>query len=157
MKVHIVGVGKTKGDLGRLAAEYQRRAGRYWKLEVDEVRSGSPSATPDVVRRDEAERLLAKCGKASTVWLLTREGPAISSTDLAQKLAERALRSEQEIVILIGGAFGFDPGLQSRADAKISLSSLTLPHEMARVILLEQLYRAGTILRGEPYHKGPNS
>ncbi len=157
MRIRVVAVGKIRDGFAALATEFEARAGRYWKLTVEEVRAGGATATPDAVRRDEAARLLAKCGRSTAIWLITRDGQAITSQDLASRLAERALHSESEIALLIGGAFGFDGSVGDRATSRLSLSSLTFPHELARVLVLEQLYRAGTILRGEPYHKGPKS
>ena len=115
MRVHVIAVGKVKGPLADLATEYERRARHYWSLTVDEVRAGSPSGTSDDVQRDEAERLLGFCDKASLIWLLTREGKALTSAALSQRLADRALHSESEIAVLIGGAFGFSPKLRDRA------------------------------------------
>ncbi len=108
------------------------------------------------VRKAEEDRLLAQLsrGPGETV-ALTRQGKAVGSRKLAGLLGEWALRSVDEVVFVIGGAFGLGPGILQRSTHQLSLSSLTLPHEVARLVLAEQLYRAGTILRNEPYHKGP--
>lgn len=87
------------------------------------------------------------------VVALTREGVAWSSTRLARHLESLAVSARPGVAFLIGGALGIDDGVIARANLRLSLSSLTLPHDLARLVLLEQLYRAGTILRGEPYHK----
>lgn len=157
MKLTVVAVGKMRGPLSEVEAEYRRRAGHYWRLELHEVRAGSSNKSPDSVMEEEGKRLLSGCAPGAHVWLLTRDGKAITSAALARRLEEHGIRAEREVAILIGGAFGFAPEVRARADATLSLSAMTLPHEMARVVLLEQLYRAGTILRGEPYHKGPGS
>ena len=86
---------------------------------------------------------------------LTREGKALGSRDLARYLEERALHSVDAVTFVIGGAFGLGGGVLKRSDLLLSLSAMTLPHDMARLLLVEQLYRAGTISRNEPYHKGP--
>lgn len=157
MKVKLVAVGKLRGGLTDVAAEYLKRAGRYWRLELHEVRAGSANKAPDSVMEEEGKRLLGLCGPGAHVWLLTRDGKDLTSAALARRLEEHAIRSEREVTFLIGGAFGFAAAVRDRADSTLSLSAMTLPHELARVVLLEQLYRAGTILRGEPYHKGPSS
>ncbi len=79
----------------------------------------------------------------------------MGSRELADFMAERALRSVQDVTFVIGGAFGLGEGILERSTLRLSLSPMTLPHEIARLLLVEQLYRAGTILRNEPYHKGP--
>ena len=88
---------------------------------------------------------------------LTRTGRGMSSADLASYLDDQALHSTPEVCFVIGGAFGLGPGILNRAQKRWSLSKATLPHELARLVLAEQLYRAGTILKNEPYHKGPSS
>ena len=108
------------------------------------------------VRAEEEGRLLAHIAKTpGEVVSLTRDGKSISSRKLADFLAERALRSVSSVTFVIGGAFGLGKGILDRSTSRLSLSSMTLPHELARLFLSEQLYRAGTILRNEPYHKGP--
>ncbi len=102
----------------------------------------------------EAERMLPRLPVGASVFALTREGKGMGSRALARALEEQAVRSSPGVAFLIGGAHGLSPSVLSRADRNLSLSDMTLPHEMARLVLAEQLYRAGTILRGEPYHKG---
>ena len=106
------------------------------------------------MREAEGERILARIPDQLEVVVLTRDGKAMSSEDLAADLAEQALRSSPGIAFVIGGAFGVSEAVLRRARRRLSLSAMTLPHEMARLVLAEQLYRAGTINRGEPYHKG---
>ncbi|MDX1495698.1 MAG: 23S rRNA (pseudouridine(1915)-N(3))-methyltransferase RlmH, partial [Longimicrobiales bacterium] len=136
--------------------EYERRAERYWKLEVVEVGQGAGGreAKPSEVKAAEAERILAKIPSTLEVVALTRTGSGMSSRKLAQYLQRHAVRSSPGVSFVIGGAFGLGAEVLERARMSLSLSSMTLPHEMARLVLAEQLYRAGTILRGEPYHKG---
>lgn len=154
MKVRVLAVGGMKGPPAALADEYARRARRYWSLEVEEVASGARGKDPRGVLLAEGERLLARVGSRDRVVALTREGDPLSSEDLATLLEESALRSLPGVVFVIGGAFGLDASVLERSDRRLSLGGVTLPHELARVVLLEQLYRAGTIKRGEPYHKG---
>jgi len=157
LRVLVVAVGRLKGPLAEAVADYERRAGRYWRLEVAEVAAGvkgSASAPPERVRHAESERILARVPEDLEVVALTRVGRPMSSRELSLYLEELGTRSAAGAAFLIGGAFGLDPSILKRAARKLTLSALTLPHEMARLVLAEQLYRAGTILRGEPYHKG---
>jgi len=156
VKVHVLVVGPSRGALAGAISEYEARAGRYWRLEVTEVASGARGQNPpdDHVRAEEGRRLLARIAPGAELWALTRSGKGISSRRLARDLEARAVHSVPEIVFVIGGAFGLDEAVLERAARQLSISPLTLPHEMARLVLAEQLYRAGTILRNEPYHKG---
>lgn len=156
MKVWIRAVGRPGALLAGAIAEYEGRAARYWSLEVDEVkaeRAGGGKTREEVMAR-EAERLRSGVAPGTELIALTREGRAWSSTDLGRHLEELALRSHPGPTFLIGGALGLDAGLAREATRRLSLSAFTLPHELARLVLAEQLYRAGTIVRGEPYHKG---
>jgi 23S rRNA (pseudouridine1915-N3)-methyltransferase len=103
-------------------------------------------------RAEEGERLLARRPPGSRLVALARQGTAWNSEDLARQV-ERWLREARPVALAIGGSHGLPPGLLASAE-RWSLGPLTLPHELARVVVLEQLYRACTILRGEPYHKG---
>ncbi len=156
MRVQVVAVGRVKGELAEAVAEYEARAARYWKLEVVEVAAatGGRNVPSDRVRDEEAERILAKIPAEHEVVALTRVGEALSSRNLAAYLEEKGTRSAPGVTFAIGGAFGLGEAVIRRARKRVSLSALTLPHEMARLVLSEQLYRAGTIVRGEPYHKG---
>lgn len=156
MKVTVLVVGKVKHPLADAVAEYEARARRYWRLEVVEVPAGAGrrGAEAEVVRRTEAERLLARIPAGSRVVALTRAGEGMNSRELARYLQRLATQAVPDATFLIGGAFGLSPRIVERADRRLALSRMTLPHEMARLFLAEQLYRAGTIVRGEPYHKG---
>jgi 23S rRNA (pseudouridine1915-N3)-methyltransferase len=98
--------------------------------------------------------LIGRMPERGVTVLLTRDGKGINSTELAELLERAAVHAEPEVCFLIGGAFGVSEAVVARVDHRIALSSATLPHEVARLVLTEQIYRAGTILRGEPYHKG---
>lgn len=155
MKVVVAVVGKARGELAPAVAEYEERAGRYWKLEVTEVSggAGSGSAPAERVLEAEAERLIARIPDGLEVVALTRMGKTMGSRELAGYLERHAVRSSPGVAFVIGGAFGLGAPVLEKARSTLSLSTLTLPHEMARLLLAEQLYRAGTIVRGEPYHK----
>jgi 23S rRNA (pseudouridine1915-N3)-methyltransferase len=135
--------------------EYERRVSRYFRFDAAQVPAGAgPRATPDEIRLREAERLSGRIPDDLAIWSLTREGEQISSVELSREFAEMRTYGGAGVVFLIGGAYGLDEALRRRCTRALSLSRMTLPHDMARLVLTEQLYRAGTLLRGEPYHKG---
>jgi len=154
MTITIIAVGGVREPLARAVDDFEGRTRRYWKLDVIEVDRGAGGSTrlEDVVTAEDA-RLLARLPANGRVVALTRGGRGMSSRSFAKWLSERALEA-RDVSFLIGGAYGLGAGALAKASRQLSLSSMTLPHEMARLLLLEQLYRAGTILRGEPYHKG---
>lgn len=156
MKVEIVCVGKAKGRIAELIAEYERRVVHYFSFEAIEVKETPHRGQPvERVKGEEGERLLARVPAHHELVTLHRPGKAWSSEQLARELAQAALRSVPGVSFAIGGAYGLSQEVLAKASRMISLSAMTLPHEMARLLLTEQLYRAGTINRGEPYHKAP--
>jgi 23S rRNA (pseudouridine1915-N3)-methyltransferase len=156
MRLLVVTVGKVRGELAAPVREFETRAARYWKLDFVEVRSGGEgsNAAPGAVRDLEADRILARVPSDLEVVAMTREGESMASEELARYLERHAVRSSPGVAFVIGGAHGLAEAVLERGRRRLSLSKMTLPHEMARLVLAEQLYRAGTILRGEPYHKG---
>lgn len=156
MKLQVVAVGRPGRLLEAAIAEYETRAARYWSLEVVEVREerGGRSVPTERVRAAEAERILQRVTAGLELVALTREGPALSSTALAAQLEQAAVEGQAGIAFAIGGAHGLGEPVLRAARRRLSLSSFTMPHDLARLCLAEQLYRAGTIVRGEPYHKG---
>ena len=153
MEIGIVAVGKLRPYYRQAADDYGRRLKRYVTLHELEVREASRAPTVQAQLADEAKRLGSKIPPGAAIVTLTREGSSWSSRDLAMQL-DRWLLISRPVMLLIGGSNGLDAALLARADWRWSLGPLTLPHELARVVVLEQLYRAFTILRGEPYHKG---
>jgi 23S rRNA (pseudouridine1915-N3)-methyltransferase len=154
LRVLVLAVGKPGAVLREAIQHYEQRAARYWPLETVEVREekATPNSSAERVRALEGERLLERVPSGSDLSALSRKGTSWGSDQLARHLQRCAL-SAQPAVFLIGGAFGLSDDALERATRQISLSSFTLPHELARLVLAEQLYRAGTIARGEPYHK----
>jgi 23S rRNA (pseudouridine1915-N3)-methyltransferase len=147
-------VGKPRdANLAGAIREYESRAGRYWPLQVVEVREEpARSGSADLVRDREGERLLAAVPTGARVVACELTGRPMTSEAFArwmQDLRERAV----DVAIVIGGAFGLGASVRERAVQSLALAPWTLPHELARLVLTEQLYRAGTIVRGEPYHK----
>jgi 23S rRNA (pseudouridine1915-N3)-methyltransferase len=156
MKLTLLCVGKLRGPLAEVVEEYEKRVARYHSFDVVEVRESTHRGqTAAQVVEDEGARLLARLPPRGELLALHRPGSQMSSEQLAEYLAEAALRSLPAVTFVIGGAYGLSRQVLERADRLVSLSSMTLPHEIARLLLTEQLYRAGTIARGEPYHKGP--
>jgi len=158
MKVQVLCVGQVKGDLRAAVGDYEKRAGRYWRLQVTEVSAGlgkGRKEDEEAVRKAEEERLLGRLQDGGVVVALTRTGVPMGSRALASFMQERANRSVRELSFVVGGAFGLGERILDRSTLRLALSSMTFPHEVARLCLAEQLYRAGTILRNEPYHKGP--
>jgi 23S rRNA (pseudouridine1915-N3)-methyltransferase len=155
VKITVLTVGRVKGPVAAAVEDFEERAGRYWKLAVIEVDSGgsSGSADPEAVKAAEEGRLLARLDRGAEVVALTRSGQPMGSRAFASYLQDRALHA-RDLAFVIGGAFGLGRTLLARA-RQLTLSAMTLPHDVTRLVLAEQLYRAGTILRGEPYHKGP--
>ena len=153
MDIEIVAVGKLRPYYRDAAEDYARRLKRYVTLREHEVREASRAPTTLAQLADEARRLEAKIAPGAAVVALARDGAGWSSRDLSTQL-DHWLIASRPVVLVIGGSNGLDPSLLIRAHSHWSLGPLTLPHELARVVVLEQLYRAFTILRGEPYHKG---
>ena len=136
-------------------AEYEKRAARYWNFESIEVKEerAHKGLDEEQIRQAESQRLLERVPAGADVIALTRDGQSWSSSDLARYFGTVAMSGKGGVAFLIGGALGLSADIIRKANKQISLSAMTLTHEMARVLLTEQIYRAGTISRGEPYHK----
>jgi 23S rRNA (pseudouridine1915-N3)-methyltransferase len=147
-------VGRAQdATLSAAIGEYERRAARYWPLSVREVKeAGGRSVAPAVTKRLEGEKLLDACLPRGEIVACDERGSAMTSAEFASWLG-RLRDTGGAVSFIIGGAFGLDDAVRSRATKLLAIAPWTLPHEMARLVLSEQLYRAGTILRGEPYHK----
>ena len=156
MKIVVLSVGVPRdAAIGAALRDYENRASRYFRLEFIDVSAATGhGGDPDRARKKEEAAILRRLPGHLEAWALTRSGRPISSRGLAEALGEMATYSSPGVVFVIGGAFGLSQGVLERCRRQVSLSSMTLPHELARLVLAEQLYRAGTILRGEPYHKG---
>ena len=147
MKHRFIWVGKTK-DRNWLALqdEYLERLSYFVKCEVTEIRDVGGKET-------EGNRILEKLNHSSFACLLDVKGRSVSSHDLAKEIENWQRAAQKEVAFVIGGADGVSPGVAERADSVLSLSFLTFTHEMVRVVMLEQLYRAYTIIKGYPYQK----
>ncbi len=159
IKVTIIAVGKLKEKYLRDAcAEYLKRLGVYAKVNVIEVNeercSDNPSATEiENVKQKEGQRIIAKIPKASFIVPMCIEGTQYSSEDFAQKIEATAVAGNGEITFIIGGSFGLSDEVKALGKLKLSFGKLTLPHQLMRVVLLEQIYRAFSILNNSKYHK----
>jgi 23S rRNA (pseudouridine1915-N3)-methyltransferase len=154
VKFVVAVVGKPRdANLAGAIREYESRAGRYWPLQVHEVREEpARSGSADLVRDREGDRLLAAVPSGAQVIACELTGRTFTSQAFAAWM--RQLREDaRDVGILIGGAYGLGDVVRKRAGATLALAPWTLPHELARLVLAEQLYRAGSIVRGEPYHK----
>lgn len=148
-------VGRDKNDpIVGVANEMVERVRRYFPIEVVEVKEEPlrKSSPVDRVKRAEADRLRATLKAGERLIALDERGTMQTSEELAKRLA-RAARDGRSLAFVIGGPSGLDAELVEEADERWSLSKMTLPHRIARLVLSEQLYRAASILRGEPYHK----
>jgi 23S rRNA (pseudouridine1915-N3)-methyltransferase len=152
MAITVLAVGKLRAFYRQACDEYGKRLKRYQpfgELEIREGRGGTAAET----ERDEGRRMLEKVPDRAMVVALAREGTQWTSPALALRLQQWSIES-RPLVFLIGGSTGLGQVILDRAEQRWSLGPLTLPHELARVVVYEQLYRGFTILRGEPYHKG---
>jgi 23S rRNA (pseudouridine1915-N3)-methyltransferase len=159
MQIRVIAVGKIKEPFVRDGiAEYEKRLRPYVKLEVVELPeerrplSASP-ATESAAMEREGERILAVIPQGSVAIALDVKGQSWSSEELAALLGERELSGRNTVVFVIGGDLGLSPAVLARCSMQLSLSRMTFTHPLARLLLLEQVYRAFRILRGEPYHK----
>ncbi|HSQ93090.1 MAG TPA: 23S rRNA (pseudouridine(1915)-N(3))-methyltransferase RlmH [Methanoregula sp.] len=159
MQIRVIAVGKIKEPFVRDGiAEYEKRLRPYVKLEVVELPeerrplSASP-ATESAAMEREGERILAAIPQGSVAIALDVQGQSWSSEELAALFRERELSGRNTIAFVIGGDLGLSPAVRARCSMRLSLSRMTFTHPLARLLLLEQVYRAFRILRGEPYHK----
>jgi 23S rRNA (pseudouridine1915-N3)-methyltransferase len=155
VKLTLTCIGKLSSWLQTGASDYTGRINHYLPLTIDEfkeVKVGGKKAETEQIRQREGERLLQKISPTAFVIALDEQGKSIGSEDLSRFIGKHMLEGTQELVFLIGGAYGLSGKVKKRANLILSLSAMTLTHQMARLLLLEQIYRAMTILRNEPYH-----
>jgi 23S rRNA (pseudouridine1915-N3)-methyltransferase len=156
MKLVVVSFGHKRDELHQVAlAEYQRRIVKPWSLAFKDLPSERRSETenPDTVMRRELDALTSAGVELDKSVLLDVKGKAHTSESLSLWLGQRQDAGERELFFVIGGADGIHPSAKPHAAALMSLSALTLPHRLARVVLAEQIYRSQSILRGEKYHR----
>lgn len=158
-KVTILCVGKMKEKFYiDAAAEYVKRLGRHCKLEIMELPEQRLSENPaqaeiDAALAKEAAAINEKLPKGGAVIAMCIEGKLLSSDDLAGRMSRFAVEGKSQLTFLIGGSVGLHPSLKEQADLRLSMSPMTFPHHLARVMLLEQIYRGYQIIEGSKYHK----
>lgn len=158
MKIRIAAVGKLKEKyLREGVAEYEKRLRPYASLELSEIPEARLAEKPSQAElkealADEGRRLLRLVPERGTLIVLDVAGDLLSSEQLAEKMAALALQGQSDLTFLIGGAFGLSDEVRKRADLRLSFSRLTFTHQMVRLLLYEQIYRAFKINRGEKYH-----
>ena len=159
MKIKIVTVGKLKEKyLKDGIAEYVKRISRFAKLEMIEL---TDEKTPDKaselenqkILETEGERILSKVGERDFVVVLAIEGKTLSSEEFSKQLEQASIKGYSTLTFIIGGSLGLARVVKNRANLSVSFGRLTLPHQLMRLVLVEQIYRAFTIQQGSPYHK----
>ena len=159
MKISIVCVGKIKEKYWSMAIdEYAKRLSRYCRLDIVEV---PDEKTPDdageqlelSIKEKEGQRILSKIPDSAYVIVLAIEGKMLDSVALSERIEDICVKGASHIVFVIGGSLGLSPAVIKRGDFLLSFSKLTFPHQMMRVVLLEQIYRSFRITNHEPYHK----
>ena len=159
MKITVLAVGKIREKFySEAAAEYVKRLGRYAKTEILEVADeptpeNASAKEEEQIREKEGSRILAKIPDGAYVIALAIEGKAMDSVAFSEKISALGLGGVSHICFIIGGSLGLSEAVLKRADEQLSFSKMTFPHQLMRVILLEQIYRGFRIARGEPYHK----
>ena len=159
MKIKLVTVGKLKEKyLKDGIAEYSKRISRFATVEMIEL---ADEKTPDRARDSENEkildlegnRILSKIGDREFVVVLAIEGKTLSSEEFSKQLEQASINGYSTLTFVIGGSLGLSPQVKNRANLSLSFGRLTLPHQLMRLVLVEQIYRAFTIQQGSPYHK----
>lgn len=159
MRITLITVGKIKEKYFTDAIkEYSKRLSRYCKLDIIEVTDektpdGASAAEEMQIKAKEGDRILKSIKDGTYVIALAIEGKKLSSEKLSEFIGNLGIRGESDIAFVIGGSLGLDERVLKRADYLLSFSDMTFPHQLMRVILLEQIYRSYRILQNEPYHK----
>lgn len=159
MDIHIICIGKLKEDYWRAAiSEYSKRLSRFCRLHIHELKEerlaeNASAADEQAVREAEGRAILRTLKDSSYTIALAIQGRTLSSEQLAEHLQQLALNGRSDISFIIGGSLGLSPAVLQRANLQLSFSAMTFPHQMMRVILLEQIYRSFKINHHETYHK----
>lgn len=151
MKITILSAWKQDKILGIKEKEYLKRFSRDTKVGIEEIK-GEKGEDRESLKR-EGKRVLSRIGERSYAVALTEKGKALDSPEFSKWIEKLVLQGRSDLTFVVGSASGLDESIMERADMQISLSPMTFPHQMARLMLIEQIYRAFTILKGGPYHK----
>lgn len=153
MKITLLVVGKTStGYLVQGIEEYAKRVQRYVPFDIRVIPDVKRNQGPDRQKELEGEAMLSTITGADYVTLLDERGPQLTSREFAIDIDRKMSNLPSRWILVVGGPYGFSQAMYDRANSMLSLSKMTFPHEMVRLFVVEQLYRAMTILRGEPYH-----
>lgn len=155
MKIVVIAVGKTSTDyISRGVDEFLKRANRYLSVELTVIPDikASKALTEETQKQQEGRNILASLQPGDIVTLLDERGKELTSREFSGMIERRMIQGTKRLVFVIGGPYGFSKEVYERADSKLSLSRMTFTHEMVRLFFVEQIYRAMTIMRGEPYH-----
>lgn len=159
MKITIIAVGKLKEKYFQMAVEeYVKRLSRYCKLEIIEAADertieAATETEEEIIKQKEAGRILKVLKEDSYIITLEIGGEMLTSEGMAEHIEELGVKGVSHISFIIGGSIGLHKSICDRSDLKLSFSKMTFPHQLMRVILLEQIYRSFRIINGEPYHK----
>lgn len=159
LRIDLLVVGKLKEEYWRHACEeYVKRLGAFAKVQIVELPEAKVPQNPNAAQiaaalKTEGQSILAKIPGQSVVVAMCIEGQMLSSEQLAEQMEQRSARGEGQFAFVIGGSWGLDAAVKSRADVRLSMSRMTFPHQLARVMLLEQIYRACSIQNHTKYHK----
>jgi len=155
MNISLFFVGKTSFDyLEKGISEYEKRIKRYIKFEIKiikDIKTGK-NMSPQIVKQKEGEKIIKQLKDSDFIILLDENGKQYTSREFAGFINNKMITGVKHIIFVIGGAFGFSEEIYKRANAKLSLSKMTFSHQPIRLLFTEQLYRAFTIIKGEPYH-----
>lgn len=153
MKIEIWAVGKLKNnELASSLDQYLKRMRKYQAVSVTEINIRTKSTDPEFLKKAEGEKILSRLSADDHLILMDEGGRSFTSIKFAQFLQKELMKPVNRIIFLIGGAHGFHQAVYDRSQHKISLSEMTFPHDLARLIMVEQLYRAFSILNHSPYH-----
>ena len=155
MKIHVIFTGRTTGKLFQEAiADYQSRLSHYVPFSIEEIPDlkNAKNLSEEQQKEREADMLFERMQAGDVLVLLDEKGREFTSREFSQFLEQKMQTVSKRLVLLIGGPYGFSPRVYEAAQGKISLSKMTFSHQMVRLFLVEQVYRAFTIMRGEPYH-----
>jgi len=151
LKIRIISPWKQEGVFSKKESEYLKRLQNSAKVFVDEIK-GEQGEGADALKK-EGKKLLSKVSKGSFLVALSERGKSYDSLTFSKWLEEMGLKGRSDITFVVGSAAGLDSSVIERADMLLSLSPMTFPHQMARLMLVEQIYRAFTLIKGGPYHK----
>jgi 23S rRNA (pseudouridine1915-N3)-methyltransferase len=154
IEINVISVGNVKEKyLQELIADYKKRISKYAKIELIELKDESNKINENIVKETEGERILSSIKEGFYVILLDLRGQMLDSISLSKKLDEISTYHSSKIAFIIGGSFGVSEDVKKRANYMLSFSKMTFPHQLAKGMLLEQIYRSFKILNNETYHK----